>query len=155
MGNRLKRFNNWCDNLNYGIKFFILMPIFLVIGALDAILPPILSQLIWAIGLSVLLFFVKGEVKKLINYPFKLRGRKRAPGPVIDETACLSGKVPDKNYAPHSAGGIYTAALEREQEINQSMIQFSSSVSETKDRKVMLADYRFDEKDWGIGYEIE
>jgi hypothetical protein len=69
MGNRLNRFNNRCDNLNYGVKFFILMPIFLVIGALDAILPPILSQLIWAIGLSVLLFFVKGEVKKLINYP--------------------------------------------------------------------------------------
>jgi hypothetical protein len=56
---------------------------------------------------------------------------------------------------PHSAVGIYTAALEREQEINQSMIQFSSSVSETKDRKVKLADYRFAEEDWGIGYDIE
>jgi hypothetical protein len=47
------------------------------------------------------------------------------------------------------------AALEREQEINQSMIEFSSSVSEAKDRKVTLADYRFDEDDWGIGYDIE
>ena len=47
------------------------------------------------------------------------------------------------------------SALEREQEINQSMIGFSSSVSEAKDRRVRLSDYRFDEEDWGIGYNIE
>jgi len=69
MGNRLKRFNNLCDNLNYGVKFFILLAIFLVIGALDAILPPIIALPFWAIGVGIFLLFLKGEVKTLINYP--------------------------------------------------------------------------------------
>jgi len=69
MGNRLKRFNNWCDNLNYGVKVFILIPIAFVLGALDAILPPIIALPFWAIGVGIYLLFLKGEVKKLINYP--------------------------------------------------------------------------------------
>jgi hypothetical protein len=69
MGNRLKCFNNRCDNLNYGVKMLILMPIAFVIGALDAILPPIIALPFWAIGVGIYLLFLKGEVKKLINYP--------------------------------------------------------------------------------------
>ena len=69
MGNHLKRFNDRCDNLNYGVKMLILMPIFVVIGALDAILPLIFSLPFWAIGVGILVLFLKGEVKKLINYP--------------------------------------------------------------------------------------
>lgn len=69
MGNHLKRFNNRCDKLNYGVKMLILMPIAFVIGALDAILPPILSLPFWAIGIGIFVLFLKGEVKKLMNYP--------------------------------------------------------------------------------------
>jgi hypothetical protein len=47
----------------------ILMPIAFVIGALDAILPPIIVLPFWAIGVGIFVLFLKGEVKTLINYP--------------------------------------------------------------------------------------
>ena len=68
MGSRVQRFNTWCDNQNYGIKLLIILPTFFIIGAIDVILPTILSLFVWSIGFSILLLFLKGEVKKLLNY---------------------------------------------------------------------------------------
>jgi len=68
MGSRTQRFNTWCDNQNYGVKLLIILPTFFIIGALDVILPTILSLFIWSIGFGILLLFLKGEVKKLLNY---------------------------------------------------------------------------------------
>jgi hypothetical protein len=68
MGSRVQRFNTWCDNQNYGIKLLILLPIFFIVGAIDTILPTILSLFVWSVGFGMLLLFLKGEVKKLLNY---------------------------------------------------------------------------------------
>jgi len=68
MGSRTQRFNAWCDNQNHGVKLLIILPTFFIIGAIDVILPTILSLFVWFIGFSILLLFLKGEVKKLLNY---------------------------------------------------------------------------------------